>query len=157
MSKPLYELTNDMLALMGSEETTDEQITEVFGLITNKENKICHLRADILGEIEKFKTEEKRLSAIRKSMENKVNRLEEYIKSSMVALDITEVTAGTFKLSISPSQGSAEITDEKAIPQKFTTVVQSVTYDKTAIKSAIKSGEPVPGAEIKPGWTLRIR
>lgn len=157
MNKSLYNLTADMLALMESDEATDEQITEVFGLITSKENKICHLRADIIGEIAKFKAEEQRLATIRKAMENRVARLEEYIKSAMVALEVTEATAGTFKLSILPSQGSLEITDESKIPARFKTIVQTTKIDANGVKAAIKSGEHIDGAEIKPGYVLRIR
>lgn len=156
MNTSLYDLTASMKALMESEETTDEQLEECFGLITAKENRICHFRADLLGTIEKFKAEEKRLATIRKHLENKESRLKEYIKQSMLSLGIDEVQAGTFKIKLSSSVGSVEITDENAIPQQFKTIVQSVTIDKNAVKSAIKSGEDVPGATIRDGWTLRI-
>lgn len=154
--KSLYNLTSDMLALMESEETTNEQIEAVFGEITAKENRICHFRAELMGEIDKFKAEEKRIATIRNAMENKAARLQEYIKQSMVSLGIDEITAGTFKLKLSPSVGSLEITDESAIPNKFKEIVQTVTVDKNAVKAAIKSGESVPGATIAEGWTLRI-
>lgn len=156
MNTSLYYLTTAMKELMESEETTDEQLAEIFGLITAKENRICHFRAEILGTIEKFKSEEKRLATIRKHLENKEARLKEYIKQSMLSLGIDEVQTGTFKIKLSPSVGSLEIIDENAIPQQFKTVVQTVTIDKNAVKSAIKSGESVPGAEIRDGWTLRI-
>jgi len=157
MNTSLYDLTTAMKALMESEESTNEQIEEVFGAITAKENKICHLRADLLGEIDKFKAEEKRLATIRKHMENKVERLQDYIKSSMLALEVDSVSAGTFKISISPSQGALEITDEKSIPAKYTTVEQVVTINKADVKAAIIAGEDVPGATVRAGTVLRIR
>lgn len=156
MNTSLYDLTAAMVNLMESEETTNEQIEEVFGAITAKENKICQFRAELLGTVEKFKAEEKRLATIRKQMENKAERLQEYIKQSMVQLGIDEVHTGTFNIKLSPSVGSLEITDANSIPNKFKEIVQTITVDKNAVKSAIKSGEHVPGAEIRDGWTLRI-
>jgi len=119
MSTSLYNLTANMLQLMEAEETTNEQIEEVFGLITAKDNRIAFLRADIKGDIAKFKAEEERLAKIRKAMENKVTRLEEYIKQSMIALGVDEIKAETFKFKLSPTAGTLEIDDEESIPAQF--------------------------------------
>jgi len=156
MSLPsLYNITDSMLALMESDEATEEQIEAAFGQLQEKNNSICHFRADLKGEIEKFKAEEKRLSSRRKSMENLVDRLENYVRYSMARLDINTVEAGTFKITLSPSAGRLEITDEQAIPAKYRIITTS--YDRDAIKRDIKAGEDVPGAKIEPGHTLRIK
>jgi len=153
----LYNLTEAMLAIMESDEATDEQIEAAFGAITSKDNRICHLRADLIGDIAKFKAEEQRLAAIRKAMESKVDRLQEYIKQSMTRLGIDEITTGTFKITLSNSIGSVEVTDEERIPACFKVTQTLVTVRKTEIREAIKSGIDVPGAVIVPGKTLRIR
>jgi len=156
MSLPsLYNITDAMLALMESEEATEEQIEAAFGQLQEKNNSICHFRADLKGEIEKFKTEEKRIADRRKVMENTVDRLESYVKESMQRLGIDELTAGTFKLKLSPTAGKLEIDDENAIPEQYRII--SVSFDRNAIKERIKSGESVPGARIEAGTSLRIR
>jgi len=157
MNLSLYNMTTAMLALLESDDPSAEEIDEAFGAITEKDSKICHLRADILGDIAKFKAEEERLAARRKTMENTVNRLEEYIKASMLRLDVKEIQAGTFSIKLSPTAGSVEVLDEDAIPQEYKQVVQSVSIRKDAIKKALASGLSVDGAIIRPGWSIRIR
>lgn len=158
MSLPsLYQLTDNMLALLAADDVTDEQIESAFGAITEKSNHICHFLADLGGEIDKFKAEEKRISDRRKAMENKEKRLREYIKETMLRLGAERLEAGTFTITLSPSQGSLEITDAGAIPAEYKTVEQVITIDKAAVKKALADGVDIEGAAIVPGYTLRIK
>ena len=151
----LYDITTNMLELLELEEISDEQIEAAFGALQGKSNSIAAFRADLKGEGEKFKNEEKRIATRRKAMENVVDRLENYIRNSMERLELSSLDAGTFRITLSPSAVRLEITDENAIPEQYRIITTS--YDRDAIKRAIKDGESVPGCEIEAGTTLRIR
>ena len=152
----LYQLTDNMLEVLAADDVTDEQIEAAFGALTEKSNHICHFLADLGGEIDKFKAEEKRIDDRRKAMENKDKRIREYIKENMVRLELDKLTAGTFTITVAPSVGSLEITDAERIPAQYKTVETVTTIDKAAIKNALTHGVDIEGATIIPGYSLRI-
>lgn len=156
----LYQLTTDFNRYMDAE--TDEELASALADITavqiqDKATHYCQFLTVIDGEIERFKAEEKRIAAARKAMENKVERVKEYMKSALEAADIYKLDAGTFKISVSPSQGKLVIDDASVIPAQYIDVITTVTPRNSDIKEAIKNGVDVPGAHIEPGTTLRIR
>jgi hypothetical protein len=159
MSLPsLYNITASMLALMESEEATPEEIEKAFGQLVEKDNRICHFRADLKGEIEKFKAEEKRLAGRRKAMENLVNRLEGFVKESMLALDLPELTVGTFKIALQNNPPSLIADNEKETPNEYLDIIpQQFIPAKERIKSAILAGEQVPGWHVETGKHVRFR
>ena len=154
----LYAITSNMLALLDCEAATPEEIEGVFGELVAKDNRIAHFRADLKGEIAKFKAEEQRLSARRKAIENLVDRLEGYIKESMDRLDIEVIEAGTFKISLQNSPPSLVIDDIDKIPSQYMTVIpQTYKVQTDIIKAEIKAGTEVPGAHVEQGKHIRIR
>jgi len=155
--KHLYELTQEMEELIDAEDVENTMLEQVFGDIQLKAENIVHFIANLDADVATFKAEEQRIAARRKAMEHAAKRTKDYLKFNMERLGMNELKAGTFKITLSPTAGTLEIDDEKAIPQRFCTVVQSVTIDKAGIKAAIKQGESIPGCHIQPGSSLRIR
>jgi len=156
----LYQLTTDFSELMECEDdaVTDALVSIVAGQIEQKAENVCKFLRVLETTAEQFKEEEKRISAARKALENKAERVKEYIKMSMLNANIDKISAGTFKLAVSLSGGSVSIYDPASIPARFVTVIpEQYQPDKAAIKAAIKAGEEVPGCHIEAGYTLRIR
>ena len=157
----LYELTADFTRYMEAEDDDGigSALAEITaGQIEQKAENWCHFLANIEGQIDHFRAEERRIAAARKIMENKVERGREYIKAAMLDADIDKINAGTFKLSLAKTAGSTVIYDADIIPAQFLTYVPATTIpDKAAIKDAIKHGEHVPGARVEEGFSLRIK
>ena len=153
----LYNITSEMLALLESEETTEEQIEIVFGALVEKDCRIAGFRQDLLGQIGAFKNEEMRIAAARKRMESLVSQLEGYIQTSMERLDIPEIKAGTFTIKLAVNPPAVQVEDESLIPSRFFQVTTTTTLNKNAVKEAIKAGEEVPGAKLTQGRSLRIK
>lgn len=153
----LYAITSNMLALLECECASQEEIEDVFGELQAKDNRIAHFRADLKGEIAKFKAEEQRIAGHRKAMENLVDRLEGYIQESMERLDITEIVAGTFNIKLQDSPPSLIIDDVEAVPAKYKTIVQSVNIAKDEIKADIKAGAEIAGCHVEKKKHIRIR
>lgn len=162
MSLPtLYALTDDLSKLMELEEDNDitnALIEIVAGEIEQKAENVCKFIRMLDSTTEQFKTEEDRIRTARKSLENKAERVREYMKQALLNANIDKVNAGTFKVSVGLSPGSVTINDLASIPPRFLTIIpEQYQPDKTAIKNAIKAGESVPGAHIEAGFMLRIR
>lgn len=155
----LYQLTTDFSNLMECDDDISSALADIVaGQIEHKAENVCKLLTVLETTAEQFKSEEKRISTARKALENKAERVKEYIKESMLNADIEKLSAGTFNLSVSLSPGSVAIDDIASVPARFLTVIpEQYQPDKAAIKAAIKAGEDVPGAHIEAGYTLRIR
>ena len=106
------------------------------------------------SEIDVIDSEIKRLTALKKSLDNTNEKLKEAVSFAMQTYGIFEVKTPTLKLSFRESQ-SVEITDENKLNAKYFSY--KPTVDKTAIKSDIKSGLVVDGAEIITKQNLQIK
>ena len=154
----LYSLSSAMVALIDNEDATPEDIEAAFGEIVAKDNRILCFRADLVGEVAKFKAEEQRIAAARKRMENLIERLEGYIKTSMEMLAVEEVTAGTFSIKLATNPPSVQVEDESLIPNKFFTVIpQTLQLDKKMVADELKKDIEVPGCSLVRNKSLRIK
>lgn len=100
----------------------------------------------------------KRLQGLKKTEQNKVERLKETISNAMELYGITEIKTETLKLNFRRSE-RVICNDEKAkLNDDFVTVVPEVRKPNlTAINKAIKTGEDVQGYEIQENYSLQIK
>jgi lipid II:glycine glycyltransferase (peptidoglycan interpeptide bridge formation enzyme) len=112
----------------------------------------------------------KRLTALKKTEQNKATRLKDTISNAMNLYGITEIKTKTLKLNFRKSEGVVCTFDN---PQKFdswwdvqksligeefvTTVPELSKPNLTAIKKAIKEGVEVEGFEIEERYSLQIK
>jgi len=140
------------------DDITTALVGIVAGEIEAKAENVCKFVKVLDSTAEQFKTEEERIRAARRSLENKAERVREYMKQALLNANIDKVNAGTFKVSVGLSPGSIAIDDLASIPPRFMTIIpEQYQPDKAAIKDAIKAGESVPGAHLEAGFMLRIR
>ena len=157
----LREMTADFAAYMNAE--TDEEIAAALaditaGQIEEKAENYCWFLRDMAGDIEKFKTEEARLSAARKAMENKQKRVKEYMLSALESAGIAKLAAGTFKVSIQANPPALDVIDASLTPAEYKVIIPAREEADTArIKEALKNGEEVEGYQLTRGSSLRIR
>ncbi|AXF54593.1 siphovirus Gp157 family protein [Salicibibacter kimchii] len=107
------------------------------------------------GDIEKIKTEEKRLADRRKAMENKVDKLKRNLEENMTKLGKRKITTPLFTAWIQPNTPSVRVLDEKLIPKEFWKE-QDPKLDKTSLGKALKKSD-TPGAEIVQTESIRFR
>ncbi len=106
-----------------------------------------------------MKEEEKRISDLRKGLENKLDKFKQYVKDNMDILGITKMDTELGTLSIAKNPMSIEIENEKEVPETFKQQIITTKIDKTAIKNYFKeTGELIPGIKIIDDKTsLRIK
>lgn len=88
---------------------------------------------------------------------NKSNWIKQYMTDVMDDAGIKKLRTDNHMLSTRNFKASTIIDDEKKLPEKFT-VTETVTKpDKQALYKALKSGEQVPGAHLKPNRSTVIK
>lgn len=121
----------------------EEKLENTGKFIKNTESDITGIKAEI-----------ERLTAMKKTKENFVERLKNNVEFALKEKGLETLTVGTFKAGYRKSE-SVEIINLDVIPADFTKV--EIKADKTAIKKAIKAGETVDGAEIKVNQNFYIK
>lgn len=162
----LYNITNKFAELMDRAENgelTEEEynkLGEELALeLQSKGSNIIGYERNMELTINAMKEEEKRISDMRKSLENKAEKFKQYVKENMEKLGITKLDTELGTLSIAKNPMSVEIENEMAIPAEFKMLVQTIKVDKTAIKNHFKeTGEVIAGVQIIDDKTsLRIK
>lgn len=166
----LYNITNKFVDLMDKAqegELTEEEYNELGNELGNElalelQNKSSNIIGYIKNSeslLEAMKTEEKRLSDMRKQGEKKLDKFYQYVKENMERLGLVEIPTELGKLKITKNPMSIEIENEDEIPSEFKKEVITTQIDKTAIKNHFKdTGELVPGIRIIDNKTsLRIK
>ena len=95
-----------------------------------------------------MKTEEKRISDMRKALENRNNKFKEYVKECMQNSGFTKIDTGLGSLSIAKSPISVEIENENEVPSEFKQEVITVKIDKKAIADNFKATGEVPNGVV---------
>lgn len=121
--------------------------TEYQGAATEKlEGTACYVR-ELKAEADAIKAEEERLAKRRKALENKSERLKNYMMSALEAMG-GKVKGVMASVRIGKSQ-AVTVFDIDALPDAFKRVVTKVDPDKVALKKALKAGEVIPGAALE--------
>ncbi|WP_438335211.1 siphovirus Gp157 family protein [Clostridium cochlearium] len=158
----LYELTeqySNLMELLDNPEVPQEMLEESLNKINDeldvKLENIAKLIKSIEVDVKGFKEEEKRLANRRKSSENRITNLKEYVEGAMRAVGLKKIKGRVFTLGIQRNAPSVEITKEESIPEKYFILEKKLV--KKDILAALKEGKEVPGATIKQTESLRIR
>lgn len=159
----LYAMTEEyesaFLALADSDvpdDAIDSTLEALEGELTLKGANVAAFILNLEAEAEKAKAAEKRISDRRKALENKADRMREYLKFNMLRAGIKSLTAidSSFKVTVTAPRAMVNIDDINSVPMDYKKV--SYTADKAAIKAAIDGGAVVPGAHIEMREGLRI-
>nr|DAH71994.1 MAG TPA: resistance protein [Caudoviricetes sp.] len=162
-SLSLYQITGMIPVIMEQEEITpelkDQLEKELTELLQQKSQNIIGYTKNIELTIEAMKTEENRISAQRKVLENKLDNFKQYVKECMEQNGLKKIETNLGTISIAKSPISVEIENEEEVPSEFKTIITTTKIDKTKIKDNFKqTGEIPAGVKINTENTsLRIK
>ena len=159
-SMKLYEIVPAVAALADQDDFTKEDLIKLDELnlaLKDKAGNIAAWTDNLESFISLCDAEEKRIKARKKTAENKVKWLKDYLKSGMQISGVKKIEFGTRSITLQNNPPSLVIDDEDAIPAKFFVIVpETRAIDKAEIKKALKNGE-VPGAHLEQGQSVRKR
>lgn len=150
----LYEITDGYMKLLDKQEELTEAEQQEISLqlqeeLKKKSNSIVGYYQDRKSMIEAVDNEIKRLTDIKKALNNQVESYKNYVKTNMEVLGIEKIETPIGKISISKSPISVEIINESEIPEEYKEVVTSVKVDRKKIADNFKeTGEIISGVKI---------
>lgn len=154
----LYEITESYNNLLDA-DLEQEQIDQALDIIDDefdtKAENIAKLISSIKGDIETIKAEENRLKGKRRSYENKIKGLQEYLFSNLEKIDKKKIQTPLYKISIQKNPAKLVVKNEKQVPDEYFKTIKQL--DKAKLKEDIKNGLEVDYAELIQTESLRIR
>ena len=103
-----------------------------------------------------YKEEADKYYKIAKSLENTHERIKEFLKGGMIAMDISEIIGERVKVKISDSKGKMEILNENDLPQQYKMIVTTTEIDKEKLRADLEAGQHITGAKLVKGKTIRF-
>lgn len=159
----LYELASNYQKIYNMvDEEIDEQtwidsLECIQGEIEVKTENIAKLIKMLDADSTILKAEEERLEKRRKTVENKVIRIKQYLQQQLEFSGLDKVKTPNFTISIQNNPPSVNILEEDIIPTKYIITKTENILDKKSLLADLKSGEKISGVELKQGRSLRIR
>lgn len=157
----LYELANDFLEvenLEGVDEQTQNEILNAIKIeIENKGDGIIKFIRNEEASLKVIDEEIKRLQALKKSKNNKIKNMKNYLKHCMNLMGMKKIEGNLGRISIRKNPVSLEIADESLIPAIFIKEEIIKTIDKNAIKYVIKEGGSVSGCTLTQSESITIK
>ena len=163
----LFELTKDFLEakeMLCDEEKDTETVLNTLDcidcMIEEKADGYAKILQYIYGDISTVDNEIKRLTKIKKMLENRSKDLKEHLKQCMEVTGKTKFKTALYSFSIQKNGSVNPLkidADVKDIPQEYL-IPQPPKPDTNAIRKALEEGEVLPFAHLEErGTSLRIR
>ena len=163
----LFELTKDFLEakeMLYDEEKDTETVLNILDcidcMIEEKADGYAKILQYIYGDISTVDNEIKRLTKIKKMLENRSKDLKEHLKQCMEVTGKTKFQTALYSFSIAQNGGVQPVkvdADVKDIPQEYL-IPQPPKPDTNAIRKALEEGEVLHFAHLEErGTSLRIR
>lgn len=90
-------------------------------------------------------------------LQDKINWLEDYLKSNMERCGINEIKCPEFVIKIKKNPTSVDVFDENLVPSHYKIEKILSTIDRKKIKEAISQGIVVAGAGLKQNTRVEIK
>ncbi|MFW9872188.1 MAG: siphovirus Gp157 family protein [Candidatus Thorarchaeota archaeon] len=133
-------------------DTLESLEMETESKIDNIVKWIKNMQADVAA----LKEEEERLNNRRKSIENRISKIKEYLQSQISLLPDKKFKNSLFKVYIQKNPESLDIKENAIIPEDFK-ILQEPKIDKKGLLDWLKKGHKVIGIELKQTESIRIR
>ncbi len=153
--KPLYKITEDhkeLLNLADESEDMAQAVADTMELIegdfNDKAISLIHVVNTMGDDVEIIKNEIARLSARKKTIENKRESMKEYLRINMEASGIKKIICPIFTITLKSGRDIVQINDEDKIPSDYLNIKTVMAPMKPEILAALKEGEEVAGASI---------
>lgn len=153
----LYQLADDVMAALDAIQSADtpeeaEALAlahrETFDGLVRKVDRFNGFLTGAESRIAMLAAEEKRLAEARRSLQNKVDRLEKYAIAVLERNGLQNLDGDTSAIGLKQNPPSVVIDNAEAIPARFITIRQESVVDKMALKAALKGGH-VEGAHLE--------
>jgi hypothetical protein len=155
-----YRQAQDRLADLDlDEQTIADTLDSLSGALEEKAQNVAMFIRNLEATSVAIKEAEGRMAARRKAIENRADRLKQYLLENMQFCEIREIECSWFKISVRENPPAVVVDAADLIPAEFMRQPEPPppAPDKTAIAKALKSGQDVPGVHLMRGVRLDIK
>lgn len=135
----------------------EDTLQSIEGALEEKLESYAMVIKNIESDVEGLKSEEKRLSERRKSLENGIKRMKLNMHDAMLSTGERKIKGDKFTFTIQKNPPSLKVVDESLIPLAYVQVKEVRTVDKNEITDQLKLGVEIAGVEMFQGESIRIR
>ena len=150
MNTTLYEITDAIKKIENMDGEGNELKDYLDGVnlsFEEKVNNIIRFRRTTELTIEAIKSEEKRLSELRKSYEKRNERLKQYLGYNLSKLGRESYESEAGKIGFRKSTAII-VEDINKLPEEFVKKTVKLTADKPKLKKYLTTGEKLQGVDI---------
>lgn len=159
----LYDIHQKFAEIWDMVENEDADLEMLEDCLQSMEGELEFKAENMVRIMKSFEADEKvlkeeadRLTAKRKSIENKREGMKKWLETNLIQMGIDKVKTSIANVSIANNPPSVDILDEKAIPSKYWKQKEP-ELSKSLIMEDLKLGISVPGATTKQTKGIRIR
>ena len=142
------------------EEVVRDTIEGLQGGMQEKCTNVAAFIRNTESLADQIKQAEQAMAARRKALENRADRIRQYLLENMQRTGITKIDSPYFKIALAKNPPSVVVDDEDTLKfahPEFVKVVTTESLDKAAIKEAIKAGQIVEGAHLVQAERVSIK
>lgn len=141
------------------EQTVADTLESMGGELEVKATNVAFFTRNLEALAASIKEAEAGMAARRKAIENRAQRMRDYLLNCMQLAGVQKIEAPYFKLAQRENPPAVVIDEPGLIPAEYMKQPEPPppSPDKTAIKAAIQQGKEVPGAHLQRGVRLDIR
>jgi len=154
----LYKLTEEYaqaMAAMADDGVDDQTISDTLeglqGAIEEKAKAVAAYLQNIKAESVAMKEAEARIAARRRVIDNKVARMQDYLRDEMTKADLPKLVTPEFSVTVGKPLKSVSIIDVELVDDEYLTTKVTIMADKKSIKKALDAGQEVKGAQLIDG------
>ena len=163
MKPTLYDLTGDFLQLQERLDDPDEDIQAIEdtleaieGNIVVKASNIVQVLKNLSSPIQAIDAEISRLRAKKTAIQAKTDRLKDYIKTNMEAMQLDKIETDLIKIRLQKSPPACEIVEDSKVPKEYEITEIVVKLDRKKAIIDMKAGKEIPGLELRQSSHIRI-
>ena len=159
----LYELTEQHLELRDiaesgelDQQTIEDTLEGIKGEFDGKAVSVGIVIKEMQADAKAMDDAVKALQQRKKTTDTRIKWLQEYLLRNLEALDIKSISSPVMPIKMVKNPPFVVYTDASLIPELFIEEVISTKIDKKSISEMLKSGEDVPGCELKTSFRVKI-
>lgn len=142
------------------DQTVADTLESIQGDMQEKCTNVAAFIRNTESLADQIKQAEQAMAARRKALENRADRIRQYLLENMQRTGISKIDSPWFKIALAKNPPSVVVDDEDTLKfahPEFVNVVTTESLDKTAIKEAIKAGQIVEGARLASSDRVTIK
>lgn len=139
-------------------QAVSDTMESIEGEFEEKALSLMAVMENIGGDIPAIDAEIERLTARKKTIQNKQESMKEYLRMNMEASNINKISCPLFTITLAKGRDIVQIDDLDKIPADYLNIKTSYAPMKKEILAALKEGEEIEGAVLtKSKNSIRIK